>query len=548
MAPTLPVETWGIIIEYLDFLAKKQLRLVNIELNRLVAPCLFKILSFNLDAGGVDRLSAIANSERLRANVHELVLRRNYGLRNFVVGFDEWESAVLWEFPRFRELEDGHRDTADVGPDVFMSAQEWANLPTEERLRLFEQYEHDRTALAEHRFHLIRTACYRPLGFLEHREPLYASTTDEQLDQSPSNLLDVAVSRLTQLRAFRHEPAYLMDRTWGTRWGRIRFDRIDILRTTSLKEDEEMENLQLSLSLRALGIAGNRNECLHNLDLYAAGAAFWGATNLRRLWDPEFSIFERYDILWSDEEQTEDWIHRIGGAREALSHQERLTRELVTMESAFIHLERLELEIECGPEHPDASNAAHQLFCFLRRAKALVDLSLTFHRDPTFADTPHRTFPYCGGETGEAASSLLHWLGRSRCFPVLQRLYLSLPSRGDDFLLFLSALPPSLRHLNFESIALIPGSGRWEPIIEHLAKYLPLRDVHLRCLEDDGIPNGRLILEPSDVYWRKAGEDPVCYGHYRDAIYAYILGRSTVKPVLDLDQFMRYHVYDCTGA
>lgn len=197
MAPTLPVETWGIIIEYLDFLAKKQLRLVNIELNRLVAPCLFKILSFNLDAGGVDRLSAIANSERLRANVHELVLRRNYGLRNFVIRFEEWESAVLWEFPRFHEFEDGHRDTADVGPDGVISAQEWADIPIEERLHLFEQYEHDRKTLAEHRSHLIRTACYRPLGFLEYREPLYASTTDEELDQSPSNLLDVAVSRLT---------------------------------------------------------------------------------------------------------------------------------------------------------------------------------------------------------------------------------------------------------------------------------------------------------------------------------------------------------------
>lgn len=49
-----------------------------------------------------------------------------------------------------------------------------------------------------------------------------------------------------------------------------------------------MENLQILLALRALGLAGNRGENLHCLDILVVGTAFWDVVNVGRLWDPFF--------------------------------------------------------------------------------------------------------------------------------------------------------------------------------------------------------------------------------------------------------------------
>ncbi|EKG15322.1 hypothetical protein MPH_07484 [Macrophomina phaseolina MS6] len=156
-----------------------------------------------------------------------------------------------------------------------MSADEWASLSTEQRNCLFEEYERDLATLMDYRRRLIRSINYRPLGILAQPEPLDAQVANE--DWSLSDSLDVAVSRLTQLRSFQHEPAYLMDRTWGTRWRRVRFHRRRLSYYTGNMESEEMENLQLSLAIRALGLSSAGSETgLRHLDLLVTESAFWG--------------------------------------------------------------------------------------------------------------------------------------------------------------------------------------------------------------------------------------------------------------------------------
>lgn len=140
---------------------------------RLVTPNLFKTVSVNLDTGGINRLVAIAASEELHAHVQVLVLRRSYDISNFIDGFEEWQRAILWEPSRFQDAldgltEDGTIRASSATTDEYeaMSVQEWEDLPMEERIRLFEEYERDRQALVDYQRRLIRSICYRPLGGL----------------------------------------------------------------------------------------------------------------------------------------------------------------------------------------------------------------------------------------------------------------------------------------------------------------------------------------------------------------------------------------------
>lgn len=289
MAPRLPVELWNMVIAYLDPASKKQLRLVDAELSRLMTPHLFETVSFNLDEGGIDRLTTIATSESLRPHVHTLVLRRTYGLNDFFDGFESWERCVIHEEPRHPELEDRLSDGSSVdddsvadGNDV-ISAEEWFYLSDSERHDLFNEYERDRVSLREHTQQLLRGIYYKPLGSLLVREQSHARATNEELEGSLSNRLDEALPRLTQLRRFKHYPAYMMDRWWGTRWRRLRFQTTRLVLYSTDKEAERVENIQLSLAVRALGLAGEVNGSLRVLDIYVAEAAFFGAVNLGRL-------------------------------------------------------------------------------------------------------------------------------------------------------------------------------------------------------------------------------------------------------------------------
>lgn len=63
--------------------------------------------------------------------------------------------------------------------------------------------------------------------------------------------------------------------------------------------------------------------------------------------------------------------------------------------------------------------------------------------------------------------------------------------------------------------------------------------MELRCLEDDGVPNGRLILDPTAPPWRESDGNKACYDRYKEAIYSYILGTSPARPMLNPHHFIQ---------
>ncbi|KAK0622150.1 hypothetical protein DIS24_g11360 [Lasiodiplodia hormozganensis] len=433
-----------------------------------------------------------------------------------------------------------------------MSAEEWSHLSNDDRCRLFDQYERDRISLREHAQQLLRGVSYRPLGALPVREPSHARATNEELDLSLPDRLDEAILRLPQLRHFEHDPAYLTDGNWGARWQRLRFHTTRLVLYSTDREAERVENLQLSLALRALGLAEQRNKSLRSLDIYVAEGAFWGAVNLGRLWDPLHSAWEQEDhLVWMGDEldmNIDRWVDRAGSWYGALRHQENLTRELVNMEHAFTHLATLFLHVKCADHEEDVSAAARQLFYFLRRADCLERISLIFRMDGWLEDAPNMSYPDWRSQPGDAASSLLRSLGQGQCFPALRKLQLSLLTRGDDLLLFLKTLSPTLRDLELNSVALIPDGRLWESVLKDMSQTLQLERIKLRCLEDNAQPGGRLILEPTKPNWRTLDEDLICYTHYENTVYSYVLHESSTPPVLDPSRFLQQHAFVCERA
>ncbi|KAF2177481.1 hypothetical protein K469DRAFT_696650 [Zopfia rhizophila CBS 207.26] len=98
---------------------------------------------------------------------------------------------------------------------------------------------------------------------------------------------DEAVARSTNLTAFVHEPGFLFDSRWGSRWRPLCLGLDGVILYTTENEDEDVEALQLSYILRALGWANYFNRKLRSISFYVSGRAFWGAERLRCLWAGE---------------------------------------------------------------------------------------------------------------------------------------------------------------------------------------------------------------------------------------------------------------------
>lgn len=242
------------------------------------------------------------------------------------------------------------------------------------------------------------------------------------------------------------------------------------------------------------------------------------------------------------------WVEQTGSWYDALHHQENLTRELVNIEHAITHLTSLFLHVKCGDCKEQESAISRQLFYFLRCAHRLESVSLILRGYGWLPDAPNTSFPNWRDQPGEAATALLRSLAQARCFLTLRKLHLSLLVRGDDLLFFLESLSPTLRSLDLDSVALLPASGHWESVLEGIAQKLQLESVKLRCLEDDAQSRGRLILEPTKPDWRALDENLVCYAHYEDAVFGYVLHRSSTQPTLNAVQFLHQHVLVCEHA
>ncbi|KAJ9633959.1 hypothetical protein H2199_009158 [Coniosporium tulheliwenetii] len=547
--PSLSPEIWDMILAKLDQAARKRLRLSSKEFCGIATPDLFETTYFDLDEGGLDSLISIASHHELRRQVRALVLQRRRGLTDFD-DFETWESSVIYEQEHSEIEADENDDDAGKGEEDAMSKQEWLALSANERGRLYQEYEADRAAMQEQTRRLACSIYFRVLGCTGVSEPVHPERLEKEgTMRSTLERFEEAVVSLTGLKTFAHRPAFLVDDRWGLCWRRLRFS---FLINTDYDEDEEIEALQLSLALRALGLANHFSRSLHSMELYVAEAAFWGAASLGRLWDWDQIVRLRglrQLREWSSEELAEeelaDLIPTTGAQRLAHLREEQFLRQLFVMEHAFVYLTDLDCEVKGEPEGVLA-NAARPLAEFLKRAESLERVRLVFCWMVDGA--PSRAYPGLGRRASEAAGDLFGQLARCRCWPRVRELELSVVTDEDALVAFLSTLAPTLRRLTLSHVALVPAGGRWESVLTSLAGMLRLDAVKLSSLEDDGRPRGRLVLEPTAPAWPGWDRERVCYGHYESAISDFVLGRSAVLVPIGPEDFFRQHLRGCEQA
>jgi hypothetical protein len=504
------------IVRELGQAGRKQLRLSNKYLCGIATPYCFRTVRFELREGGLDHLLAIASHEELRQHVERLVLRRSRGLREFP-DFDSWERGISLD--RSSDA-DSDTDSEDGDDDDLMLQQDWLTLSTDEKHALYHEYEADCLEARARARSLTNYLYFRTLGCKRGAERVHPAraTAMATLDSALEHF-DEAVARLTNLTAFVHQPAYLFDSRWGTRWRRLRISPDRIILDTSDEEDEDEEALQLSYVLRALGWANYFNRNLRSLSMYVGGPAFWGAEPLQCLWDGhEDSTMRslRYAYLGGDGQTRLRWELHL--------------RQLFIMEHAFVHLTDLDCHVS-EEEGGSLAAAAGPLFEFLRRGESL--------------ERVHLALSSCQRENG--AGELLARLARHAPWPRIRELELELVTDERALVGFLSTLVSTLRRLALSNVTLVPSGGTWESALRQIASALRLDSLELLALCDHAAGR-RVILDPQAHIWRTWDIEGVCYGHYGSAVVGHLLGRVGELPQLEPAAFLREHIRNCESG
>lgn len=103
-------------------------------------------------------------------------------------------------------------------------------------------------------------------------------------------------------------------------------------------DDEDIEALQVSYVLWALGWANYVNHKLHSITLYVGGPAFWSAENLRCLWDGNGHSKRRDDQLLYHEAVESESLAYYDNDRDIRLQREQCSRQLAIMEHALLSL------------------------------------------------------------------------------------------------------------------------------------------------------------------------------------------------------------------
>lgn len=283
----LSTELLHMIFGCLGMVEWKRLRLVNGELKNIATRYCFREVKFELNKSSVKRLSDIAFHKELFLHVQHFVLRRTRGLREFS-NFNEWKESIILPGKSFLDFDEEIDE--DIGDDYstdgsLMSLREWSDMLDSEKKALYREYEIDRkNELSEIRgttnhFSFRRLGCSR-----------YARVHPERIPEtitppSPIQRFDEAVARFTNLTRFQHRPSCYSDDGWATRWRRLRISGFALLEFTTCDEDDDVEALQLSYVLRALGWAKRFHQELRSMSFYVCGPSFWGPDRLQCLWE-----------------------------------------------------------------------------------------------------------------------------------------------------------------------------------------------------------------------------------------------------------------------
>ena len=456
----LPAETLLEIFQSLEQSDLLRVRSLSRGFCTVGTPIAFGSIRFELKLQSLERLHCIASNDNLRKHVRTLVLRRRKGLRPFP-GFEEWENGLRFE-----------DETAKA---------EWDALPSESKQRKYGEYQADIAQMLNIRACLSfrKRDVFKPI-----KVPGSAASSSQQKLAEALESFDLDVSKLVNLEAFVHESGWLLSDDWGTRWGDLRLDPMQLAGFTDDALDWDLDALQLSYVLRALGWAREDLPRLETIRFAVDGPAFWTPDCTIRLWDgrEEFphqvSQTQGFDAgEWFLEEE-----HDRGPYLEQLSLMEHACTRLRSFDLTVSR----ELSLQGG--------VVDSIIRFFRRTERLESLRLVFG-DLAF----HKLILQLDrrGEDRAATSKLFREMADNSAWGKLCSLELELVAEEQALVRFVSTFAKTLKRLVFDRTTLVGGS--WTAVLQDLASVLErLESLAARMIREYN-PDLRIILGPKDV-------------------------------------------------
>lgn len=470
----IPVELRNEVLTCLDLSDLKHVRLLNHSFHALATPLCFATIQFDL-RGGIEHIVGIASEDRLAPYVRKMVLKTRPRLRRFE-GLSGMQRAM--SLPGDPDPLKGDNNDSDDG---LLSYKEWQDLPLENKESWYELYEADRRGDEETVRRLCSHLYFRKFGCVQrelvHPRKAQPSPTNESPKKASAlGQLDEAVKKLTHLAVLEHQPGFMFEMDSISRWRTLRFDVSLLICNTQDDDDQDMEALQLSVILRALGWGQCR---VQSMDLYIGGPAFWSADRLRDLWQGEGHTRVRgLRRALGNAKAADEEVHRQGS--ELSDGRGRYARQLFIMETTFTYLTHIDLSIS---EDDDESfiTLVDPLFEFLCCCEKLETARFVFGRLVDGALLPGSDFE------ADGPKKLLALLAEKKPWPKLHTLELEVPTDEDNLLIFLSSLT-TLRRLALSNVTLLRSGGLLMHAISRIANCLDLDSLAVSNAMDHGGP------------------------------------------------------------
>jgi hypothetical protein len=536
----IPTEVWVMVFEYLGLQDMKQFRLANHECRVIATPLCFETVTFEMSEASVRNLIDVASNEGLARHVRTLVLERRKRIRRFS-DCNEWEGAIsLPDDPNITLSPFDDSDGEDDTYDGMMSYLDWSRCSDAERSTLYLQYENDRMAANDNIASLSEQLYFRRVGCTYSEQVRLLNRSSSMREECIIKRLDEALAKFTQLTVFKHRPTVLLRDRWVTHWQRLRIDAYDFDSDSydkDCEEDDDMEALQLSCALRALGWAKQYLTNLNSMVFHVEGPAFWGPRRLRRLWQGEgHGEVRKLRKLYDDAVVADVDAEPIPAD---LIRDDEYVRQLVIMENALGELTHLDCSVSEDEENGGLFMAARFLFEFLCCGKNLKRLRLTFG----WLVDGHLQSDHWLRENGDGPKELLTLLTNYTPWSKIEELKLEIATDEPTLLRFLVSLQLTLRSLTLSTVTLAPSSGTWDSALPRIASSLKqLRQLDLSALCDyPQHRRQRLLFDPQAEIW--AGKS-TCYNEYRKSMIDHLLHAKKLHQ-LEPRMFMEEHSQIC---
>jgi hypothetical protein len=273
----------------------------------------------------------------------------------------------------------------------------------------------------------------------------------------------------------------LRDR-WVTHWQRLRIDAYDFDSDSydkDCEEDADLEALQLSYALRAIGLAKQYLTNLNSMVFHVEGPAFWGPRRLRRLWQGEgHDKVRELRKLYDDAVLADVDAEPITAD---FTRNDEYVRQLIIMENGLGELTHLDCSVSEDEDNGDLFIAARFLFEFLCCGRTLKRLRLTFG---WLVDGDLQSDHWLRGN-GNGPKELLTLLTNYTPWSKIEELKLQMATDELTPLRFLVSLRLTLRHLSLSTVTLAPSSGSWDSALPQIVTSLKeLRQLDLAAFCD----------------------------------------------------------------